>query len=134
MTSNGLIYLSIGCWASAGYNPEGCVAVEEQLKSCMDSSVRSLKPWYLLLLTVVYRNDESQDRTRSTTISRECIPRLLGRRRRRGNWVDTFIIVYYYLSFDGSNRSTSFSPFGLTVYASMASISPVSTMEVVKLV
>jgi hypothetical protein len=28
--------LSLACWASAGYNAAGCLAVENQLRICMD--------------------------------------------------------------------------------------------------
>lgn len=28
--------MGIACWASAGYNATGCLAVENQLRQCMD--------------------------------------------------------------------------------------------------
>ncbi|CAG9936774.1 hypothetical protein V2G26_006242 [Clonostachys chloroleuca] len=28
----------LACWASAGYNAAGCLAVENQLRSCMDGA------------------------------------------------------------------------------------------------
>lgn len=30
-----------GCWASSGYTVEGCGALEQQLRSCMDEKVRN---------------------------------------------------------------------------------------------
>lgn len=32
----------LGCWASAGYTAEGCAALEQQLRQCMDAPVRIL--------------------------------------------------------------------------------------------
>ena len=28
-----------GCWASSGYSPQGCAAIEQQLRACMDTPV-----------------------------------------------------------------------------------------------
>jgi hypothetical protein len=32
----------IGCWASSGYNVQGCAALEQQLRACMDAPVSYL--------------------------------------------------------------------------------------------
>ena len=33
---------SIACWASSGYNVEGCAALEQQLRVCMDAPVSGI--------------------------------------------------------------------------------------------
>ncbi|KAA6410889.1 MAG: mitochondrial ribosomal 10 [Lasallia pustulata] len=33
----GIMTSVLGCWASSGFNPQGCAAVEQQLRACMDA-------------------------------------------------------------------------------------------------
>ena len=40
ITDNGVC---AGCWASQGYSTQGCAALEQQLRACMDAKVR----WHL---------------------------------------------------------------------------------------
>jgi hypothetical protein len=36
-----LSFSYIDCWASSGYNVQGCAALEQQLRACMDAPVGS---------------------------------------------------------------------------------------------
>ena len=45
----------VGCWASSGYSAQGCAALEQQLRTCMDAPVR-LHPFHLLQVHIRLTN------------------------------------------------------------------------------
>lgn len=66
------------CWASSKFSVEGCAAVEQQLRACMDEKVRI--PSFLTSdFANSRRNRPKAARARSTTISCACSPRSPGR-------------------------------------------------------
>jgi hypothetical protein len=74
-------HLSVtGCWASSGYTAQGCAALEQQLRACMDAPVRT--PTHPSAARhsdhfVYLRKLLKAKRAPSTTICRDCIPRSL---------------------------------------------------------
>lgn len=69
-----------GCWASSGYTTQGCAALEQQLRACMDAPVRfaisTNQPSPQLTLTLSSRKHNKTRRAPSTTTFRDYIPRL----------------------------------------------------------
>lgn len=76
-----------GCWASAGYSAQGCAALEQQLRTCMDAPVR-IHPFFRAttytqapicrhqgtfnMLRLSRRKHNKTRRAPSTTTSRDC--------------------------------------------------------------
>lgn len=75
----GLLSSVLGCWASQGYTAQGCAALEQQLRVCMDAKVglamhqRNIREsgWKLTTL----RKRKRQRRATSTTSYRDSIRR-----------------------------------------------------------
>lgn len=84
-----------GCWASSGYTTQGCAALEQQLRACMDAPVRPCQE--SIQSTSTNPPDRKQRRTRrapSTTTFRDYTPKLLD--LTSGNrWTITLPVSYY---------------------------------------
>ena len=81
----GLLSTVLGCWASQGYTAQGCAALEQQLRVCMDAKVRlALHHWTThkcgCKLTTL-RKHKRRRRAISITNYRDSIRRLRGRIR-----------------------------------------------------
>jgi hypothetical protein len=77
----GIMQSMLGCWASAGKNSAvNCIALEQQLRACMDTKVRPLLSRRNRADTR-HRERRRRRRAPSTTTCRGCIPRSLARER-----------------------------------------------------
>lgn len=74
----GVMSSVLSCWASSGYTTQGCAALEQQLRACMDAPVRCHPICTTFIITnrnSPYRKPSRTRRAQSTTICRDYIPK-----------------------------------------------------------